>query len=141
MTDFGAVPTQVPSRTVMDEGFDEATGQSTVAGALEDITGLTFDLTVPAGQTATIRAMMNCEVSAVGANVVGGWAVSINAVDKQEVKRNMPTATTSGSVSVMGRTTGLTAGSYTVKGRHRRVSGVSACNTDVAQLFAQVILE
>ena len=141
MTEFGDVPTDVSAAIIMDSGFDQVTGESTVSATLEDITDLTFDLTVPTGRTGTIQAMMNVECSSGGANVVGAWAVSINSVDKQEMRRNMPTATTAGSVSTLGQTTGLIAGTYTVKGRHRRVSGATPVNTDVAQLYAFLILE
>lgn len=125
----------------IDSDYDEAAGQTTVSATLEDITGLTFDLTVPAGQTATIRAAMSIESSGVGANVTGAWAIEINSVDGTEIARTMTTAAESGSVSVQAEQTTLTAGAYTVQGRHRRVAGATTVNTDVAQLSAYAVLE
>lgn len=141
MTDFGAVPTNIPTLTIMDRDFDEITGETTVSATLEDITGLTFNLTVPTGVTGTIEAMMTVQCSAGAANITGAWAISINAADQQEVQRTMSTGNESGSMMVQGQTTGLTAGDYTVKGRHRRVSGANTVNTEVAQLIARVVLE
>lgn len=134
-------PLEAPG-VIYDKGYDEIAGTvPTTSATLEDITGLTFTVTVPTGRTGTIRSLMTLETSSVGANVVGAWAISINSVDKQEIQRTMGTATTQGSVAVQGETTGLSAGTYTVKGRHRRVSGATAANTDVAQLSAMMILE
>lgn len=142
MTDFGAVPTEIPSSIVVANGYDEITSPVTTTSAtLEDITGLTFNLTVPAGSTATIVACMTLQCEAGGANVTGAWAISINSVDGPDVERNMSTANTTGSVACQHRQIGLTAGSYAVTGRHRRVSGASTANTDSAQLSGMVLLE
>lgn len=126
---------------IYEKGYDAVTGQTTTAATLEDIPGLTFNLTVPTGRTATIRALMTVESSAAGANVTGGWAISINSADKQEYARTMSTAMESGSVVAQGETTGLSAGTYAITGRHRRVSGASTVNTDVAELSAMLIIE
>lgn len=142
MTDLGDIPSNIPAGIVMVSGYDEiASTVSTSSATFEDITGLTFDLTVPTGRTGTIRAIMNVESSASGANVTGAWAISINASDKQESLRTMNVAAEFGSVTAQGQATGLTAGAYTVKGRHRRVSGATNVDTAMAQLSAQLLLE
>ena len=78
MTDFGAVPTNMPTDILIACDYDEVTGQSTTSATLEDITGCAVTLTVPTGLTGKIIAAMTVESTATGANVVGGWAVEIN---------------------------------------------------------------
>lgn len=113
---------------------DEVTGQTTVSATLEDIPGLTFDLTTPVA--GRILAEMSMGSSSSGSGVVGAWAISIDSVDQTEIPRELSGVTDNGMGSVKGWAD-LSAGTYTVKGRHRRVSGGSTVNTDVAQLVAQ----
>jgi len=129
---------------VADQNFDEVTGQSTTSATLEDIPGLTFNLTIPAGlpSTAVIRASMAVQCSTTGGSpATGAWAINIAAADGTEIARYMSGLNDTGSVSVKMRASGLGAGSYVVKGRHRRISGASTVDTDVAQLEAIVVLE
>jgi len=92
--------------------------------------------------TARILVLMTVQCSATAAGATGGWAVNINGTDKQELQRYLSSGGTDvGVLMVVGRTTGLSAGNYTVKGRHRRVSGSGTVNSDVAQLVALVTME
>ena len=125
-------------------GYDEATGQSTTSATLEDITGLTFDLEVPTGlpSTAKIQAIMVIQCSTTGGSpATGGWAININGSDQTEIQRYLSGTNDMGVLVVMANVTGLSNGTYTVKGRHRRVSGASTVNSDVAQLKAVAIME
>jgi hypothetical protein len=142
LTEFGDIPTNLPATIVVANGFDEITSPvTTVSATLEDITGLTFNITVPTGRTGTIIAYMTVQCEAGGANIVGAWAISINSVDGPETERNMSTSNTTGSVACQHRQTGLSAGTYAITGRHRRVSGASTADTDSAQLSAMLLLE
>lgn len=121
-------------------GYDEATGQSTTNVALEDITGLTFDL-VTAVQ-GRIVALMTIDCSTTGgAPATGAWAISINSVDGTEMTRSLSGFNDMGALSVQARSASLAPGTYTVKGRHRRVSGASTINTDIAQLSALFVAD
>lgn len=121
------------------QGFGEVTGQSTVAAALEDIVGLTFDVTLPfAGR---INAIMTAQTTITGAvPTTGAWAVNINGVDGTEMRRYIAAATDTGSLAVQAQSTLLAAGTYTVKGRHYRVAGTATVNTDLAQLSAAALV-
>jgi hypothetical protein len=76
-----------------------------------------------------------------GSPATGGWAVNINAVDQTEYTRYLSGSNDAGIGAAAGRVTGLSAGTYTVKGRHRRVSGSSTVNTDVATLHTMAYLD
>lgn len=141
---LGEINSNLSVEVVADSDFDEVTGQSTTSATLEDITGLTFDLVIPAGlpSTAKIVATMAIGCSTTGGSpATGAWAISINASDGTEITRYMSGTNDSGSVVVLAQATGLSDGTYTVKGRHRRVSGASTVDTDVAQLRAIAVLE
>ncbi len=116
-------------------GEDGVTGQSTTSATLEDITGLTFDLVTTV--TGRIFAWMSVGNSTTGGSpATGGWAISINSVDGTEIQRYLSGSNDAGSVSCQGHSASLSPGTYTVKGRHRRVSGSATVNTDVADLHA-----
>jgi hypothetical protein len=118
-----------------DEGYVEATGTSTTSATLEDIAGCTFDLTMT--QPCRIHAEMTFANSTAGGSpATGAWAISINSVDGTELPRYLSGSNDNGIGAVQTRSGVLGPGTYTVKGRHRRVSGSSTVNTDVAQLFA-----
>lgn len=143
MTSFGAVPTQIRAGIIVDGDYDEMTGTvSTINGSLEDITGATFDIDVPTGVTARVLAVMTFQTSTTGGSpAIGSWAISINSVDGTELQRYLSGINDTGIGAVLARSAVLTAGTYTVVGRHRRVSGASTINTDTAQLSAFVVLE
>lgn len=117
-------------------GYDEETGGvSTTSAVLVDITGLTFDLTtITSGR---ILALMTFAASTTGGSpATGAWAISINGVDGTELSRYLSGSNDMGLGPVQARSATLAAGTYTVVGRFRRVSGSSTLNTDVSQLSA-----
>jgi len=130
------------SKTVQDEalqlsGYDEVTAQSTTSAVLEDIPGLTFDIEMTKG--GQICARMTVECSSTGAaNNTGAWAISINGVDGTEIQRFLSGTSDTGAMAVQAAAD-LPAGTYTIKGRHRRAGGAGTINTDVAQLSAIMI--
>lgn len=144
MSRLGEINSNSNIHAVVDEGYAEATGQSTTSATLEDITGTSFTITVPSGlpSTVTIVARMTIGNSTTGGSpATGGWAISINSVDGTEIVRYLSGTNDAGMGGVQARTTGLGAGSYTVVGRHRRVTGSSTVNSDVAQVEALAVLE
>jgi hypothetical protein len=127
---------------VQVRGYDEVTGVATTNAALEDITGLTFTITIPVGRTGIIRASMSFQNSTTGGSpAVGAWAININSVDGTELQRNLSGSNDIGIGNVKTESAALTAGTYTVVGRHRRVSGAATVNTDVGQLEAVALLQ
>jgi hypothetical protein len=140
MTRLGELNSNYDVEIVADAGYDEATGLTTTSATLEDITGLTFDVTLPA--TGRIMADMVVQTSTTGGSpATGAWAISINSVDGTEIARYLSGVNDTGALAVLARSISLGAGTYTVKGRHRRVSGASTVNTDVAQLSAIAVIE
>lgn len=141
---FGEIKSNLNIESIADQGFDEISAISTVSTTLEDITGLTFNLIVPPGlpSTAVIRAILVVQCSTTGGSpATGGWAISIDGSDGTEIQRYLSGLNDTGVLAVMHRAIGFSEGSYTVKGRHRRVSGSSTVNSDIAQLKAEVVLE
>ena len=138
MTKLGAIVSSTDMTTEEAKpvlnGFDEATGQTTTAGSLEDVTGCTFDLVTTV--TGRIVATLVVQCSASGGPVTGAWAISIDGTDGTEVQRYLSASNDTGVIAVQARSASKTAGTYTVKARHRRVSGASTVNTDTAQLSA-----
>jgi subtilase family serine protease len=143
MTNLGDVTSDTPAGLIVATGYDEITGTvSTTSATLADITGLSFDLVVPTGKTATIQARMNVGNSTTGGSPsTGAWAVSIGGVDGTEIPRYLSGTNDNGALGVQAYRTGLAAGTYTIKGRHRRVTGSSTVDTDVAELSAFAVLE
>ncbi len=143
MTDFGDVKSEWEGGINLGHDFDEISGTvSTTSATLVDITALTFDLVVPTGAVAHILATMTVQCSTTGGSPsTGAWAISIGGVDGTEIARYLSGTNDTGALAVQAGRTGLTAGTYTIKGRHRRVSGSSTIDTDVAQLLAEAVLE
>lgn len=139
MSLFGNYISSWAMNLVSDANGDQVTTtQTTTSPALEDIPGLTFDLILPAA--GRILAIMTVESKRDGPTAtVGAWAISINGVDGQEKQRQFPTNGSPGSCTVMAFAS-LAAGPYTVKGRHRRVSGTSDVDTDISQLLAIAVV-
>lgn len=126
---------------VVDSGYVEATAQSTTSAVLEDIAGASISITVPAGQTARVFAEVSISSSTTGgAPSTAAWAVAIDSVDGTEMPRFLSGSNDNGLGSAKASRV-LSAGTYTVQARHRRVSGGSTINTDVAQLIAFAISE
>jgi hypothetical protein len=130
---------------VVAHGYDEITSTvSTTSATLVDVTGLTFDLTIPTGLPSTARIVANLSVQCSttgGAPATGAWAISINSVDGTEIARYLSGTNDTGALGVQARSGSLGAGTYTVVARHRRVSGTSTVNTDIGELSAIAIAE
>jgi len=117
--------------------YIEAGPVSTTSVVLTDITGLTFTITLPT--TGRIHAIMTFWASSTGANNTGAWAININSVDGTQLQRFLSGTNDDGIGAVQMRSAVLTAGTYTVKGRWRRVSGTGTLTTQVAQLYAVTV--
>ena len=113
---------------------DAVTVQTTVSATLVDITGLSQSVTL--AEAGAIWAVMTFQASTTGGGgaTVGAWAISINSVDSVELQRNL-SGTSDAGIGCVQHLASLAAGTYTVTGRHRRVSGASTLNT-VADLVA-----
>lgn len=141
---LGEIKSSVLLSITVDVGFDEETGASTTSGTLEDITDLSVDVVVPTDipDDAAIRAIMVVQGSTTGGSpATGAWAISIDGDDQTEVQRYLSGSNDTGVLAVMGSVSGKVPGTYTVKGRHRRVSGSSTVNSDLAQLSVQAVIE
>lgn len=117
-------------------GYREVADEGTTAAALEDISGCSVDLVVK-GQ-ARILATLTVQCSATSAGV-GAWAIEVNGVDGSEVQRYLSASNDTGVIAVQTRSAVLPPGTYTVQGRHRRVSGAGTVTTDFGQLSAIVV--
>ena len=120
--------------------YIEVSGLTTVSATLENMSGLTVNVTL--ANPGRIWAMMTFETSTSGGGGAtnGGYAISINAVDGTELQRNLSGTQDLGIGAVQSRTlVVLPAGSYVVQGRFRRVSGASTLAVGEAQLFALVV--
>lgn len=124
----GGAAASIPS------GYDTVSSISTTNASLEDMTGLSTSITL--AQTAAITATMtvNTNVS-VSLATIGGFAISINGVDSTVMTQAYFGLGSEETVVVTFEQT-LAAGTYTVKGRFKRVSGVGTVNVDLAQIEA-----
>lgn len=112
------------------------TPDTTTSASLEDLTGATTTITLQT--TSHIAVWMSCHVSASGVCDYG-IAINIDGVDHDEVVTHLTTVD-EGNVIVLHRTaTALAPGTYTVKGRHRRVSGGGTPETDRADLLVMAM--
>lgn len=101
--------------------YDEVNTPTTTSSAsLEDITGLS--LTIVTQQTAPLAVWLHAEISSDGICDLG-LAVSIDGTDHDEMTVHMNGSTDAGTVAIGHRQDALAAGSHTVKGRFRRISG------------------
>jgi hypothetical protein len=101
--------------------YDEMTTPVTTTSAtLEDIAGVSTTITLAAA--SEIAVWLNCAVSSDGICDLG-LAVNIDGTDHDEVITHMNGTTDSGVSSVIHRSGELAAGTYTIKGRFRRISG------------------
>lgn len=143
MTEFGAIPTEIEAGVLVGCDCDDITSPvSTTSATLEDITGLSFDVTIPTGRTGRIKAALIVQCSTTGGSpATGGWATSIGGVDGTEIQRYLSGTSDTGAIGAAQTRKALSAGTYTIKGRHRRVSGASTVNTDAATLTGMAVLE
>lgn len=126
------VAAQIPSNYVQLSAPD-----TTISNSLVDIAGMAITVTLT--DTAHIHGVMTFAARSAdpgGGAIYGAWAVQINGVDGQEVQRYLSGATDDGVGAVQFRTSSpLPPGTYTIKGRFRRVSGLRTLQTFSAQLF------
>jgi hypothetical protein len=102
------------------EYVEMTTPRVTSSATLEDIPGATASITLAV--SGKIAVFMNCEVSSDGICDLG-LAISIGGTDHDETTIHLSGAADAGTSAIMHRSGTLAAGTYTVKGRFRRVSG------------------
>ena len=108
---------------------------TSTSDVLEDMAGVGFDLSVTA--PGSVQALLTSQTSSGGAvPSTGAWAISIAGADGTEIERYMSGSNDAGIVAVQSQSSILAAGSYTVRGRFRRVSGIGVVTSDVSQLSA-----
>jgi len=108
------------------------TPDSTTSASLEDITGATTTITLQ--RTSHVAAWMACHVSA-SATCDLGLAINFDGTDHDETTEHLTTVD-EGNVTVMHRTAAeLPPGTYTIKGRMRRVSGGGTPTVDRVDLL------
>jgi len=106
-----------------------ATGISTTATALEDMTGV--ESIVETKKTSNILAFMTLSSYTADNAKLGYFAISINGTDYEVITRYHGT-TDRGSIMVVARTTTpLPAGTYSVKGRWYTESGTTLNGDDI----------
>ena len=111
---------------------EEEDAHTTTSGTLEDIPDVSTTITLQ--RTAHISAWLNTQISGSGVCVIG-IAVNIDGTDHDEVQHAI-SGSDAATLSVVHRTaTELAPGTYTVKGRMRRVSGASTPSVDRADLL------
>ena len=125
-----------PSGITPTSYVEMTTPDTTTSGTLEDITGATTTITLQ--RTSHIAAWLNLHVSATAACDYG-VAINFNGTDEDEGVIHL-TATDEGNVGIVHRTTTeLPPGTYTFKGRHRRISGGGTPETDRADLLVMAM--
>lgn len=111
---------------------EEEDAHTTTSASLEDIPDVTTTITLQ--RTSHVAAWMSAQVSGSGVCVIG-LAINFNGTDHDEMQFAIAGAD-AGVVSIVHRTaTELPPGTYTVKGRMRRVSGASTPSVDRADLL------
>lgn len=97
------------------------TTRTTTSAALEDITGT--DTAITLYRPAILAVWMNCHVGSDGICDLG-LAIRIQSTDHDEVRVHMNGSTDDGTAAVVHRGDSvLPVGTYTIKGRFRRISG------------------
>jgi hypothetical protein len=125
-----------PSGITPTSYVEMTTPDTTTSASLEDITGATTTITLQ--RTSHIAAWLNLHVSA-SATCDYGVAINFNGTDEDEGVIHL-TATDEGNVGIVHRTTTeLPPGTYTIKGRHRRISGGGTPETDRADLLVMAM--
>jgi len=119
-------------------GFVEAEDVQTTSATFVDITDLSLTLTLYSpGRIAAVMAV-ECSASAVA---TGEWAIELDdgagsTVDEGAKARYLSGSNDTGVIAVVARSPKLGPGTYTVKGRHRRVSGGGTISSDDCSLLA-----
>lgn len=139
---MGCCPTIVngaPARTVgkIPSGYVELPAPDTTTSAVfVDIVGLSVTIAIATATRILGWLSWECETVGLGTPAVGGFAVSIAAADGQEIDRYLSGTNDLGAGPSQYRSAVLSPGTYTVKGRWRRVSGAATLQLNHAQLSA-----
>jgi hypothetical protein len=125
-----------PSGIVPTAYVEEEDAHTTTSGTLEDIPDVSTTITLQ--RTSHVAAWLNTQISGSGVCVIG-VAINIDGTDHDEVQHAISGADAA-VLSVTHRTaTTLAPGTYTVKGRMRRVSGASTPSVDRADLLVMAM--
>ena len=109
------------------------TPQTVTSGTLIDIPGVSTTITLDS--TVHIAVIMNCMISSDGICDLD-LGISINGTDHDVVTTHLNGSSDAGVTTVIHRTeTELAAGTYTVKGRFARSSGVKTPQVDRADFL------
>lgn len=116
------------------EGITNACGTSTTTSATYVNLPATssFSFTKQRGAETKLKVFMSCSSFAQTNPAGARFAVLVNGVDTDICQHVHSAINTRNGASGMGQITGLAAGTYTVQGRWKRVSGTGtmAVNTD-----------
>lgn len=117
-------------------GDDELTGTALAALGLAAAGNKVESVFTIAGP-ARIMALMNISSQSTGGgqDAVGGWAVQIDGVNGREYARELDGTRDRMMGGANMRSDPLPAGTYSIKGMHRRVSGTRTVQTNVAGLL------
>lgn len=106
--------------------IETSTPQGTVSATLEDVAGMSTTITLTATTNILVIASFQSQTQSGASASTIAVAVNINGTDHDETQRYLSGTNDVGIGAVVHRTTtALPAGTYTVKLRFRRVSGVS----------------
>jgi len=129
-----AVAGRLPSNYV-----ELATPQSTTSAVLEDVPGMSTTITLEeAVEIAVISSFEIATQSGASASVIG-VAVNINGVDYDMYERYLSGANDQGIGAITHRSGILAAGTYTVKLRFKRSSGVATPGMNHADMLVMAM--
>lgn len=107
---------------------------TTTSATLEDMSGV--NCTVTLETTASIVGIMTTELVGATLGATVAIAVSINSVDGDEIQTDLVVGVNQ-AAAVQYESAALPAGTYTVQGRWRRVSGSGTPTLNKVQLYGQ----
>lgn len=107
---------------------------TTTSATLADMTGVTCTVTLE--DSAKIVGILTTELEATTLIATAAIAVSINSVDGDEIQMDLAVGINQ-AATVQYESTTLVAGTYTLQGRWRRVSGTGTVTLNKAQLYGQ----
>lgn len=112
------------------------TERSTTSASLEDITGASLTITTQRAGKVFVTMAFSCYTVSGAAPSTIAFAINVNGTDHQELQRYLSGSTDRGIGAVVHLSDELAAGTHTIKGRFRRVSGVATPGTDELSLVA-----
>ncbi|MEE9395198.1 MAG: hypothetical protein V3W41_22125 [Planctomycetota bacterium] len=108
---------------------------NTTSATLEEITGSEALFTTAGPSRIMVVMSLSSLSTGVGSNATGGWAIQINGVNGVEFQRFLSGANDRMMGSASMRSAILSAGTFSIKGMHRRVSGLKTVTTDALVLL------